>query len=58
MGIICGPVIANIVVYMLERKWLHIHKPLIYRRYIDDIAMFCQQIINIDDFSFRYYNHF
>lgn len=37
MGSCVGPTIANIVVYMLERSWLYIHKPLVYKRYIDDI---------------------
>jgi len=50
MGIICGPVIANIVVYMLERKWLHIHKPIIYRRFIDDVGIFSDVLIDLDEF--------
>ena len=37
MGSACGPSIANIFVYIYERKWLHIHKPLVYFRFIDDL---------------------
>jgi hypothetical protein len=41
MGCVCGPSIANIFVYVLEKKWLNINNSiiLIYRRYIDDIFM-------------------
>jgi hypothetical protein len=35
MGTICGPPIANIFVYIYEKKRLYIHIPLIYYRYID-----------------------
>jgi hypothetical protein len=37
MGTICGPVIANIYVYILEKNWLSLYNPIIYYRYIDDI---------------------
>ena len=37
MGCCCGPSIANIFLYILETKWLHIHKPLHYFRFIDDV---------------------
>ena len=39
MGSACGPSIANIFVYIYEKKWLYIHKPIIYYRFIDDIFM-------------------
>ena len=51
MGTICGPALANVVVYKLEKKWLFIHKPLVYRRFIDDIGMLNDKEINIDDFK-------
>lgn len=53
MGAICGPSIANIVVYKLEIKWLHIHKPLLYRRYIDDINLMSNVEINEKEFQDR-----
>jgi len=41
MGSKCGPSIANIVVYIFEKKFLHIHRYSIifYRRFIDDIFL-------------------
>jgi hypothetical protein len=50
MGVICGPVCANIVVYMLEKKWLCIHRPIVYRRFIDDVALVSSQLIDLDSF--------
>lgn len=43
MGSKCGPSIANIFVYCYESKWLSIHKPLFYVRYIDDIFIIIDQ---------------
>ena len=37
MGSKCGPSIANMYISILEKKWLNIYKPLIYKRFIDDI---------------------
>jgi len=37
MGLICGPSVANIYVFILEDKALCIHRPIYYKRYIDDI---------------------
>ena len=51
MGAICGPSIANIVVYRLEEKWMKIHRPLVYRRFIDDILIISIFIIDIDNFK-------
>jgi hypothetical protein len=51
MGAICGPAIANVVVYKLEKKWLYIHKPLIYRRYIDDICILDNKLLNLSNFK-------
>jgi hypothetical protein len=39
MGSKCGPSIANLFVYILEYKFLTIHRPIYYRRFIDDIFM-------------------
>jgi hypothetical protein len=51
MGAICGPVIANIVVYKLERKWLNIQKPILYKRFIDDIFIISNKKINESHFQ-------
>ena len=37
MGTIVGPSIANLYIYTLEKKWLNIHSPLLFSRYIDDL---------------------
>ena len=42
MGSACGPSIANLFVYIYEKKWLSIHKPLVYYRFIDDIFIISQ----------------
>ena len=42
MGSACGPSIANLFVYIYEKKWLHIHKPIVYYRFIDDIFIISQ----------------
>ena len=39
MGSEAGPSIANLFVYLYEKKWLFIYKPLIYYRFIDDIFL-------------------
>jgi len=37
MGTKAGPSIANINLYILEKSFLYIHKPLFYSQFIDDI---------------------
>ena len=39
MGTIVGPSIANLYIYVLEKKWLNLYKPFFFSRYIDDIFM-------------------
>jgi hypothetical protein len=50
MGCICGPSIANIFVHILERKWLVIHQPIIYDRFIDDIFVGVNKKIDYKEF--------
>ena len=40
MGSKSGPSVANIYIWLLEKKFLYIHKPLLYVRFIDDMASF------------------
>jgi hypothetical protein len=47
MGSVCGPSIANLFVLLYEKKWLIIHRPLIYRRFIDDIFILLDNISKI-----------
>ena len=35
---------------MLEKKWLCIHRPIVYRRFIDDVALVSSQLIDLDSF--------
>lgn len=51
MGCACGPSVANLYVFILEKKWLTIHKPLMYNRFIDDIQMVLEHELNIEDFE-------
>jgi len=51
MGCICGPSAATIFVYILERKWCIIEKPLVYFRFIDDTFMALENQLNIKDFQ-------
>lgn len=56
MGAICGPTIANIVVSKLEKKWIFIHKPLVYKRFIDDIIMILLFELDKIDFQSQFKN--
>lgn len=51
MGSKCGPSIANLFVYILEIKWTHIHKPLIYFRFIDDVFLILDRSEHILSFQ-------
>jgi hypothetical protein len=51
MGCICGPTIANIVVYSLEKDFLNISKPFYYKRFIDDIFMITHANSDLSVFS-------
>lgn len=54
MGCKCGPSIANLFLYIIEKSWLDLNSPLIYARFIDDI--FCATTYKLDLISFQ--NHF
>jgi len=47
MGSKCGPSIANIFVYILELKFLTIHRPFYYKRFIDDIFIIVDENFDI-----------
>ena len=46
MGCKCGPTVANLYLYILEKEWVLKNKPLLYARFIDDI--FCANKTQID----------
>ena len=56
MGCICGPSIASLFVYILEIKWLKIHKPIFYGRFIDDINLISKDSIDEQDFKSYFLN--
>jgi len=56
MGAICGPTIANLVVSKLEEKWIHIHRPLVYKRFIDDILIILLYKLNEIEFQNQFSN--
>ena len=51
MGGKCGPVIANIYIYIKERSWLDLYKPVIYRRFIDDIFIVTENDLKVNNFT-------
>jgi len=51
MGCICGPSAATIFVYILERRWCRIEKPLVYFRFIDDTFMALENQLNLQEFQ-------
>jgi len=53
MGSIAGPSIANIYIYILEIKWLYIHRAsiYIYKRFIDDILMVLKSELDFKEFE-------
>ena len=50
MGSICGPTLANIYVFYLESKWLSLVKPLVYKRFIDDVFIIIHKDFNLQLF--------
>ena len=51
VGIICGPSVANLYLYILERKWMSLNPDVIYLRYIDDNFSAAQRAIDLNDFK-------
>jgi len=56
MDCICGPKIANIFLYILEMKCIIIHRPLGYKRYIDDICLILKDKLDIEEFQSFFLN--
>ena len=48
-GSICGPSVANIYLYVLERHWAILRDPLFYCRFIDDIFMASRGKANLEE---------
>jgi hypothetical protein len=56
MGCICGPSVANLYLYMLEKKWLYLSRPLVFKRFIDDIVHINKGNLNRTELSAQYDN--
>lgn len=54
MGCKCGPSLANLYLYILESKWLKIHRPLAYFRFIDDILIVSLCRLNLELFRLQF----
>jgi len=56
MGCIAAPSVDNLYVYILEIKWYHIERPLIYYRFIDDTCMVLKNKLNLEVFQINFHN--
>jgi hypothetical protein len=54
MGIKCGPSVANIYLFILEKKFLCIYNPFIYNRFLDDIFLCVKLNFNLENL-FKYF---
>ena len=54
MGIICGPSIANLYLFILERKWMSLNPDVIYLRFIDDTFTATKREIDLNDFKSQF----
>ena len=51
MGTICGPTLANIFVFQLEKHWYSLNTPIFYVRCIDDIFLISNDAIDLNNFE-------
>ncbi len=56
MGCKCGPSVANLYLYILEYKWLCIHRPIVYKRFIDDIFVANKGPLNREELCAQFGN--
>ena len=56
MGSISSPTIANLYLSILEDKFLIIHRPFLYKRYLDDIFIVVKKDFNIDILNLYFEN--
>ena len=56
MGCICGPSVANMFIYILEKNWISLNKPMVYSRFIDDILIILDKELNESDFLKQFLN--
>ena len=51
MGCICGPTVANLYLYTIEKSWISTYNPLVYKRFIDDIFYADENVLDIEAFK-------
>jgi len=51
MGCICGLMVANLYVYILEIKWFKIERPLVDYRFIDNKILVLLNELNFPEFQ-------
>jgi len=56
MACICGPSFANLYLHILEKSWLSLNKPRIYLRFIDDIFMALDTLLDLEQFEKFFHN--
>ena len=56
MGSKCGPMFANMYVYILEKDWIRIHNPTVYKRFIDDIFLLLKYDLLSSNFLYIFDN--
>ena len=56
MGCKCGPSVSNLCLYILEINWVRLNKPIIYRRFIDDIFYLNKYELNKNDLNSQFDN--
>ena len=49
MGCKCGPTVANLYLHALEKSYLSLHPQVIYYRFIDDIFMSSDTLIDLNE---------
>ena len=54
MGSQCGPSVANMFVYIYERKWLTVYRPLAYFRFIDDVLVIVNDLLIIESLKISF----
>jgi hypothetical protein len=51
MGIICGPTLANLYLMLLESQFIKIQRPIVYKRFIDDIFIILAKELRTEEFN-------
>ena len=56
MGCKCGPSVSNLFLYISEINWVRLNKPILYRRFIDDIVYLNKSKINKNELMNQFDN--